>query len=83
MFFLSLATLRQVLELKLVLVYLLPSFEEFPHISGIESFHPFKISYKGWAIRSELVIQILQYPISPRKPCNYFQVKGEGNWKIP
>ena len=80
MLFLGLATSRKVLELRLVLVYLLPSFEELPHISGIESFHPFKISYKGLEIRSELVIQILQYPISPRKPCNYFQVKGEGNW---
>ena len=28
-------------------------------------------------------IQILQYPVSPRKAHNCFRVVGEGNWRIP
>ena len=32
---------------------------------------------------TELRVQILQYPVSPRKASNSFRVEGEGNWSIP
>ena len=54
-----------------------------PHINGIESSCPFKLSCKGGAIRPWLGIQILQYPVRARKACNCFQAVGEGNGRIP
>ena len=48
-----------------------------PHINGIESSHHFKLSYKGWAMRRQLGIHILQYPVSPRKVAIVFESWGQ------